>query len=169
MEPPLTPLKGEGLPSGSNIADDARLDIAAGGFWERCEMAFFDIRVFNPYAKTHLKQNLNAAFTRNEREKKRQYNQRCIQVEHALFTPLVFSAYGGCSRETHQFLNTLSEQLSDKKGILPGVVMNWLCTKNSFARMRALILCVRGSLSPWHRPTLNATDIELNNLDSDIN
>ena len=29
VEPPLTPLTGEGLPSGSNIADDARLDIAA--------------------------------------------------------------------------------------------------------------------------------------------
>ena len=31
VEPPLTPLTGEGLPSGSNIADDARLDIAARG------------------------------------------------------------------------------------------------------------------------------------------
>ena len=82
---------------------------------------------------------------------------------------LVFSAYGGCSRETHHFLNTLSEQLSDKKGILPGVVMNWLRTKICFAQMRALILCVRGSRSLWHRPTLNATDIELSNLDSDIN
>ena len=71
---------GEGLPSGSNIADDALLDIAARAFWKRCEIAFFDIRVFNPYAKTHLNQNLNAAFTRNEREKKRQYNQRYIQV-----------------------------------------------------------------------------------------
>ena len=46
VKPSLTPLTGEGLPSGSNIADDAHLDIAARGFWERCEMAFFDIRVF---------------------------------------------------------------------------------------------------------------------------
>ena len=77
--------------------------------------------------------------------------------------------HGGCSRETHHFLNTLSEQLSDKKDILPGVVMNWLRTKICFAQMRALILCVRGSRSLWHRPTLNATNIELSNLDSDIN
>ena len=83
VEPPLTPLTGEGLPSGSNIADDARLDIAPRGFWERIEMAFFDIRVFNPYAKTHLNQTPNAAFSRNEPEKKRLYTQRCIQVEHA--------------------------------------------------------------------------------------
>ena len=115
VEPPLTPLTGEELPSGSNIADDARLDVAARRFWERCEMAFFDIRVFNPYAKTHLNRSLNAAFTSNGREKKRQYNQRCIQLKHASFTPLIFSAYGGCSCETYHFLNTLSGRLAEKK------------------------------------------------------
>ena len=31
--------------------DEARLDIAARGFWQQCEMAFFDIRFFNPFAK----------------------------------------------------------------------------------------------------------------------
>ncbi len=149
VEPPLT---GENLPSGSNIADDARLDVAARGFWERCEMAFFDVRVFKPYAKTHLNQSLNAAFARNKREKKRQYNQRCVQVEHASFTPLIFSAYGGCSRETYYFLDTLSEQLSKKRGIPPGVAMNWLRTKICFAQTRALILCIRGSRNPWHKP-----------------
>lgn len=64
------------MPSGSSIADNACLDIAEREFWKRCEMTFFDVKVFNPYSKTHLNQNLNAAFTRNEREKKRQYNQR---------------------------------------------------------------------------------------------
>ena len=55
------------MPCGSNIADDARLDVAARWFWVRCEMEFFDVRVFNPYAKTHSNQSLNPAFTRNER------------------------------------------------------------------------------------------------------
>jgi hypothetical protein len=32
----------------------------------------------------------------NERGKKRQYNQRIVEVEHGSFTPVVFSAYGGC-------------------------------------------------------------------------
>ena len=48
----------------------------------------------------HLSQDesessLDAAFTSNEQEKKRQYNIRCIQFEHASFTPLIFSANGG--------------------------------------------------------------------------
>ena len=53
IEPPFTPLSGEILPSSANIADDARVDIAARSFWQRCDKAFFDVRVFNPYASTH--------------------------------------------------------------------------------------------------------------------
>ena len=47
IEPPPTPLSGEILPSSANTTDDARVDIAARGFWQRCEKAFFDVRVFN--------------------------------------------------------------------------------------------------------------------------
>ena len=100
-------------------------------------------------------------FTSSEREKKRQYNQRCIQLEHASFTPLIFSAYCGCSRETYHFQNTHSERLAEKKSILPAVAMNWLRTKICFAQMRALIICVRGSRNPWHQHIFNSTGIAL--------
>ena len=76
------PLTGERLNLRSaNIDDEARLDIRARSFWMRGEQAFFDVRIFNPFASTHL-------------------NQRVIDIEHGSFTPLVMSAYGGCSRET---------------------------------------------------------------------
>ena len=39
--------KEEVLPSGSNKDAQARLDVAARGFWQRGEMAFFNIRVFS--------------------------------------------------------------------------------------------------------------------------
>ena len=100
----------------------------------------------------------------NERRNAK-YNQRCVQVEHASFTPLIFSAYGGCSRETYHFLNTLSEQLSKKRGIPPGVAMNWLRTKICFAQTRALILCIRGSRNPWHKPIFYSTNIILSYYD----
>ena len=35
--------------------DKARLDISALGFWQRGQRAFFDVRVFNPFAKSHPK------------------------------------------------------------------------------------------------------------------
>ena len=102
IEPHLTPVTGENLPRSSNTGDDARLDVSARGFWQRGQRAFFDVRVFNPFAPSHLKQNLQKVFTANEKEKKRQYNSRVIEVEHGSFTPLVFSAYGGSSPEIEQ-------------------------------------------------------------------
>ena len=52
--PPLQPLSGEKLPTSANRDDEARLDVAARGFWQQCEMAFFDVRVFNPFAKCKI-------------------------------------------------------------------------------------------------------------------
>ena len=69
-EPGLQPLSGERLPGGANCQDDARVDIAARGFWQDCEMAFFDVKVFNPFAKSHLNNNIESVFRSNEKQKK---------------------------------------------------------------------------------------------------
>ena len=50
----------------ANIQDGARLDIAADGFWgSRFERAFFDAKVFNPYApscyRTRKRGNMTTA------------------------------------------------------------------------------------------------------------
>ena len=45
----------------------------------------------------------------NEKEKKRQYNERVLEVEHGSFTPLVFSSNGGMGRECSTFYKRLSE------------------------------------------------------------
>ena len=61
VEPPLIPLTGERLNLRSaNIDDEARLDIRARSFWMRGEQAFFDVRIFNPFASTHLNQSLTS-------------------------------------------------------------------------------------------------------------
>ena len=53
------------------------------------------IRVFNPYALTNCKSTTESAYRRHEREKRRCYERRILEVEHGAFTPLVFSAVGG--------------------------------------------------------------------------
>ena len=55
----------------ANITDDARVDIAARGFWISSQRVFFDIRVFNPMARRYGSQDLNQAYEINEHEKKR--------------------------------------------------------------------------------------------------
>ena len=56
---------------------------------------FRPFRVFNSYAQRHLSQTLENSFMSNEREHKRAYNTRVIDVEHGSFMPLAFTPYGG--------------------------------------------------------------------------
>jgi len=69
--------------------DGARLGVAMYGFWGgRFEKAFVDVRVFNPSAQSNHHAPLSFIYHKHEQEKRRQYDQRVREVEHATFTPL---------------------------------------------------------------------------------
>eukprot|EP00794_Sanderia_malayensis_P005131 gene5131-biopygen4184 len=59
LEPALQPLTGEAFNSNVNISDEARSDISARGFWQTGQVAFFDIRVFNPTANRYCSQEIS--------------------------------------------------------------------------------------------------------------
>ena len=61
VEPHLETLTGEVLGNSANSSDEARLDFSARRFWQKEQKAFFDVRVFNPFAKRHLNQKLDTA------------------------------------------------------------------------------------------------------------
>ena len=110
-------------------------------------MALFDVRVFNPFAKTHLKSSLEFVFKDNETKKKNEYNERVIRVEHASFTPIVVSAMGGFGVETSRFVSRLVEKVAEKKDMEVSVVANYIRTKVSFELIRSQVACIRGSRS----------------------
>ena len=95
IEPTLQRLNGEALPQSANKDDNARLDVRAGGFWESCQDAFFDVRVFYPFAPSYSRKPLTAVYKEHEKRKKLEYERRVREVEQASFTPLVFTANGG--------------------------------------------------------------------------
>ena len=113
-EPHLQPITGEVPTSATaNFQDGARLDVAADGFWgSRFESAFFDVKVFNPYAPSNRRPQPSACYRTHEASKKRAYERRIREVEHASFTPLIFSATGGLGREAQWFTNALLPALS---------------------------------------------------------
>ena len=165
-EPALEPLTGETLPRGSNCDVDARADIAARVFWQDCEMAFFDVRVFNPFARSHLRNNLDSVFKTNEKAKKREYNSRITQIEHGSFTPIVVSAFGGYGVETGRFVSKLIEKLSEKKDLEKSVVANYIRTKVSFELIRSQVASIRGSRK-LKKTVIDAGEMEVvNNLTS---
>ena len=158
VKPHLQTLTGETLTSSTNSSDEARLDVSARGFWQRGQHAFFDVRVFNPLSKSHLNQRLETAFTSNENEKKRHYNQRIIEVEHGSFSPLMFTPYGGSGEEAERFLAELAHKVSDNKHMSYSTVIGWLTAKLSFNLLRSAVLCIRGSRAPRQEFNVDVTE-----------
>ena len=145
VEPPLQPLSGEELSSQTCTDNDARLDVSARGFWQKGEMALFDVKVLNPFAKSHLNTKIETVLRQAETAKKAKYNERVIKVEHASFTPIVMSAFGGYGRETEVFLKRLTRKIAEKHDFQESIVANHIRTKLSFDLVRSQVMCLRGS------------------------
>ena len=148
LEPRLQPLSGEALPSSANKEDEARLDVKARGFWNNDgQDAFFDVRVFHPFAPTYQRSSLTSLYRQHQNQKRREYGFRVREVERGSFTPLVFTTNGGAAPEAATFLKRLASQISDKKNEPYSVVMNFLRCRLSFSLLRSSLLCLRGSRS----------------------
>jgi len=104
------------------------------------QRAFFDVRVFNPLAKSHPNQKLNTGFTASENEKKRQYNQRVIEIEHGSFTPLLLTPYGAGAREAERFIAELAAKIVKKKKLEYSSIMHLLRVKLSFNLLKSAVL-----------------------------
>ena len=97
IEPLLQPLSGELFSHRSaNTQPNTHQDICARGFWSAGQDAIFDIRVFHPNASSNHSKTTAAAYRKHETAKKREYAQRIREVEHSVFTPLVFSTTRVC-------------------------------------------------------------------------
>ena len=131
-----------------------RLDVCARGFWQTGQMAFFDVRVFNPNARRYAKQELSKTYQLNEKEKKCLLNERIMQVEHGTFTPLVMSETGGMGRESSKFYTRLSELINEKRESSYNIVAIWIRRKIIFALIKSIGMCLRGSQSDFHREKL---------------
>jgi len=162
-EPHLQSLSAEAMSHESaNVEDRARLDVVANGFWgERFEKAFLDARVFNSSARSNRQTSLQAVYRRHEQEKKRQYDQRVREVEHATFTLLDLSSTGGMGKAATVFYQWLASMSSEKRGIQYSKTIGWLRCRMSFALLLCSIMCIRGARSSQHHPATEDIDLQL--------
>ena len=78
--------------------------------WNPLDRAFLDVRVFNALVVSNRSHKTNAKMYRHhEALKKTAYNVRIIQVETAVFAPIVFSTTGGMGTEAERFFKTIAE------------------------------------------------------------
>ena len=145
-EPHLQPVTTEILSGrSSNTSADARLDIRARGFWRRGQNAFFDVRVTNADSASQINSSIPSILRKHEEAKKREYNERVMQIEQGTFTPLVFTTTGSMGPECILFHKSLAEKLATKSGERYSDVMNFIRCKLSFMCVRSSLLCLRGS------------------------
>ena len=169
VEPLLETLSGETFKyKTANKADDARPDVSARGFWQRGQRAFFDIKVFNPNARSYLGQSLQQQYKSHENGKKRAYNERILQVENGTFTPLVFSVHCGMSPECSFFFKRLSGLISEKRGESASVVSSWIRTKTCFALLRSALMCIRGTRHRYYKYKIDEIDMEFEEKEAKI-
>ena len=103
------------------------------------------MKIFNSLAPTHVNKDLDKIFRSNEKEKKRSYGRRVVEVEHCSFTPLIFTPYGRYEIETTKAISALINKLSEKRDFDRCVIDEWVNAKILFELLRSAILCIRGS------------------------
>ena len=146
IEPTLQPVTNTtNFSRSANVSEEARLDIRSRGFWRPGQNAFFDVRVTNADCDSQVSSTINSVLRKHEMEKKRQYNQRVMEIEHGTFTPLIFTTSGAMGHECTKFHKSLAEKMSIKNGEKYDDIMRYIRVKISFLVLKATLLCIRGS------------------------
>ena len=95
IEPQLLPVAGETFNNRTaNISNEARVDIKPREFWVRGQQLFLDARVFNPNANRYLNKPLPQCYIQNEKETKRKYSKRVLEIDHEVYLTCILNLWG---------------------------------------------------------------------------
>ena len=104
---------------------------------------FFDVKLFNLHAAS-CPRNIKDAYEQLESQKKINYEQRIIDVEHSAFNPLVFACIGGAGPSASKVMSRLALKISEKGYDSYSDTIMSIRTKISFALLLSSVLCLRG-------------------------
>ena len=126
-----------------NSAGDAHLDVSAMNFWGTNNKQ--NIRVFNPFAKSHVRNTLPQCYHEAELEKRCAYDMRAWEVEHGSFSPLVFFYFQRSWTNSYSCIQTycFADELDE------AIKLFRLCCKIGFSLCSAIM---HGSWSSYHHP-----------------
>ena len=147
IEPRLIPIaegNEEVYETRGNVAENARLDVAARGVWSQYDRSFVDIRVTHPNCLSNSDKTLQEIYEKNEKEKKDFYESRVIHVERGNFTPLVFSTSGGMAPGCQKFFKRVAMMIAEKKGQKYQHVVTYVRTRLRFSMLKSTLIAIRG-------------------------
>ena len=80
----------------------------------------------------------------HEKEKKRGYNARVIQIERGTFTPLVFSTSGGMGKEASKLVKRLAERMEFSTGQRYADAVGYIRKRVRFEILKTTVIALRG-------------------------
>ena len=119
--------------------------MSARRIWINGETVFCDVKVFSPLARCYLHHSLPVVHKKNKNKKRREYNQQILQEEHGSFTPLVFSCFGGLSRELSSFFSHTTGRLANRKRKSKSKITAWIKVWLKFALIQSMLHGLRGT------------------------
>ena len=96
--------------------------------------------MFNPFAKSYVKESLTQCYRRLEMDKKCAYEARVCEEELGCFTPLVFSTSGGLGPAAKAFYKRLASLIAEMHDQPYSLTLFWLCAKLSFSLLHSAIM-----------------------------
>ena len=143
VEPELIPINQTEMIAG-NVAERARLDVSARGLWGPFQKTMMDVRIFHPNADSYKNRDIKSVYIQHENEKRKDYEQRVLQVEKSSFVPLVYSTTGGMGVRARAFHQRLASLVAERRQETYGEVMSVMRTKLSFTLLKSVLISVRG-------------------------
>ena len=160
VEPELLPIDND-VPRPGNSKQKARLDVAGVGVWGAYEKTFLDIRIMHPNAPTYANKPIEEVYVLHEKEKKRHYNERVLQIEKGSFTPIVGSTFGGMGEEANRHHKRIAFLIAEKKNENYADVISYIRTRLRFSVLKSILTAVRG-VRGKSRPSAPISTISFN-------
>ena len=105
--------------------------------------------------------SIHKIYETHEKEKKRKYGQRVMNIEHGTFTPLVYGINGGMGKECDIFHKHVADKMERRTGERYEKIISYIRCKISFLVLRAALMCIRGSRSVNSRSQDVTNDFEV--------
>ena len=119
--------------------------------------------MMHPNSASYVDKTPDQLYLQHEREKKRKYNDRVLQVEKGSFSPLIFSTTGGMGPESTRYHKKVAELISAKRGESYPDVMNHIRTGIRFSLLKSVLIAIRGERGKRRRvAAAPLSDLSLN-------
>jgi hypothetical protein len=149
LEPPLLPVEDERIESKqAKLMDGALSDVPVRDIWGNKQNAFFEFRVFTPFASSYSHMTPEECYSRFENTRSAECEQRINKVDCGSFTPMVMSSSGGMGPRMSMALKQLAVSTAEKTNQRLSITFALLRCRIVFCLLRSALVLKRFEIHP---------------------